>query len=293
MYEIGALESKSPRPPRLRRVQAGAGFLRPQQPRPVAAWRPCQPSDSGKGCVAGARRPAFQRPPRRSGKSGRPMIEAGRPFGRPEWPRVRSGCRAQGLWAVLAVVVGGGLLLPRLTGATTVLAYSFASLVQAAEVIAVGTVTAIENRWDAEKEAPFTLVTFSDLEVLKGEVSQSTWTLHFLGGPTPDGRTLQLVGVPQFRVGERCIVFSAGNEHQAVPLVGLWQGVYRVEFDAQRGVATVHDHAGQPVTRFPAEEGQLLHHRGRRPSAPAAAASAAMSLPAFTQQIEQEVDSGR
>ncbi len=174
MYEIGALESKSPRPPRLRRVQAGAGFLRPQQPRPVAAWRPCQPSDSGKGCVAGARRQEFQRPPRRSGKSGRPMIEARRPFGRPEWPRVRSGCRAQGLWAVLAVVVGGGLLLPRLTGATT-----------------------------------------------------------------------------------------------------------------------VHDHAGQPVTRFPAEEGQLLHHRGRRPSAPAAAASAAMSLPAFTQQIEQEVDSGR
>ena len=37
MHEIGALESKSPRPPRLRRVQAGAGFLRPQQTRPVAA----------------------------------------------------------------------------------------------------------------------------------------------------------------------------------------------------------------------------------------------------------------
>ena len=104
-----------------------------------------------------------------------------RPYSRPARP----------VWLVAVSLV----LLARLAWATTVLEKSFSSLVQDAEVIAIGTVTAIETEWNAEKKAPFTLVTFSDLEVLKGDESQTEITLHFLGGPTPDGLVMQIAGV--------------------------------------------------------------------------------------------------
>lgn len=151
------------------------------------------------------------------------------------------------------------LRLPTPAGATTVLSLSFDSLVEEAEVIAVGTVTAIENTWDADRNVPHTFVTFSNLEVLKGEADQTELTLRFLGGPTPDGTTMQIAGVPQFTPEERAVIFCVGNNHQAVPLVGVWQGVYRVVFDAERGEDTLYDHAGQPLTALPTEDGAMLH----------------------------------
>ena len=150
-------------------------------------------------------------------------------------------------------------LVPAVAGATTVLEVSFATLVEDAEVIAVGTVSAIESEYDAQTETPWTLVTFSDLEVLKGTVAEPTLTLQVIGGPLPDGTVLGMVGTPEFHVGERSVVFSEGNGHYVVPLVGLWQGVYRVVFDAERGIDTIHDHAGQPVSTLPTSEGRMLH----------------------------------
>ncbi len=185
------------------------------------------------------------------------------------------------------------LLFPVSAGATSVLALSFASLVQDAEVIAVGTVTAIESAWDGDRNIPHTFVTFSNLTVLKGETDQAELTLRFLGGPTPDGGVMQIAGVPQFTVGERSVIFCAGNNHQAVPLVGVWQGVYRVVFDAERGVDTIRDHAGRPVTTLPTGEGGILHDEALHDTARAAqtgAAPGAMTLPTLIQRIGQELD---
>lgn len=151
------------------------------------------------------------------------------------------------------------VLLPLPVGATSVLSLSFDSLVEEAEVIAVGTVTAIESAWDGDNNVPHTFVTFSNLEVLKGEADQTELTLRFFGGPTPDGGVAQIAGVPQFTLQERAVIFSVGNNHQAVPLVGIWQGVYRVVYDAERGVDTIRDHAGRPVTALPTEDGEILH----------------------------------
>ena len=184
------------------------------------------------------------------------------------------------------------MLLSPLVWATTVLEVSFSTLVQDAEVIAVGVVTAIETEWDAQDETPFTLVTFSDLEVLKGDTGQTELTLHFLGGPAPDGAIMQIVGVPQFSLGERVIVFSVGNEHNAVPLVGMWQGVYRVVFDAERGIDTIHNHASQPVTTLPTEEGEILHYDAPMSARIEEEPPEALSLDTFTDLIEQELGNG-
>ena len=165
-------------------------------------------------------------------------------------------------------------LLPLPARATSVLEYSFSALVQTAEVIAVGTVTPIQTTWDARHNLPHTRVTFADLEVLKGAVAQPELTLQFLGGPTPDGGHMEIAGMPQFTEGERNVIFYAGNHRRAVPLVGIWQGVYRVVRDPAQGVDIIHDHAGRPVTALPTTGGRLLHdditHAAPRATAPTA-----------------------
>ena len=212
-----------------------------------------------------------------------------------DWIKDLYALRYHWQWAglLVALMMGGVLLLARLVWATTVLEKSFSSLVQDAEVIAVGTVTAIETEWDAQKEAPFTLVTFSDLEVLKGDESQTEITLHFLGGPTPDGLIMQIAGVPQFTPGERYVIFCVGNQYQAVPLVGMWQGMYRVVFDAGRGMDTIHNHAGQPVTTLPTGEGGILHDEAPIVQGQKDQPSEAMPLDTFTQMIERELHNGQ
>ena len=124
---------------------------------------------------------------------------------------------------------------------------TLSDVVTASETIAVGTVTDITETWDAEQETPFTKVTFSVLEVLKGEVAGAELALSFLGGPRPDGSTLVVTGTPEFAVGDRAVVFSDANGLQACPLVGCWQGFYRLFYDLGKGVFTVADHAGQAV----------------------------------------------
>ncbi len=188
------------------------------------------------------------------------------------------------VWLVVSLVL---LAFP--AQATTVVAKPFSAVVQAAEVVAVGTVTAIAAEWDAAHKRPFTLVTFSTLDVLKGAHTEPELTLRVLGGPNPDGSLLQVAGVPQFSIGERLVVFVTGNYRYAVPLVGLWQGVYRVVFDTERGVDTIYTHAQQPVTSLPTATGGILHDEGQQTSAVQQHRAEPMSLETFTQRIAEEV----
>ena len=148
--------------------------------------------------------------------------------------------------AVPALLAAPALAASRGAG-NSVLPMSFSEVVESAEVVAAGTVTAINETWDAEQEAPFTEVTFSNLDVVKGQVGGEELTLHFLGGPDPDGYVLVVSGMPQFEVGDRAVVFSAGNGVQISPLVGWSQGLYRLFYDPGQDAFTVADHVGRAV----------------------------------------------
>lgn len=180
------------------------------------------------------------------------------------------------------------LLLSPLAWATTVLHKDFSDLVHEAEVITVGTVVDIREQWDAEKNAPFTLVTFNNLDVLKGELGDSELTLHFLGGSTPHGKTMWIDGVPRFTPGERTVLFCSGNQHDFCPLVGIWQGVFRVVYD--KGDETVSDHAYTPVT---AVHKGLVQKRGQATTQTTQhkLAQPALPLSHFKQLISQELRS--
>ena len=155
-------------------------------------------------------------------------------------------------------------LLTTASWATTVLRQSFPDLVQKADTIAVGTVSAIAAEWDATTQRPYTLVTFTDLDVRKG-AAQDTLTLRFLGGPDPDGNILTISGVPQFHLGDRMVLFVVGNNHQAIPLVGLWQGLYRVVFDPDRDEEIMYTHDMRPLATLPQQQGGVVYDHMAHP----------------------------
>ena len=164
--------------------------------------------------------------------------------------------------------------------AMSVTEMGFSDLVHQAEVIAVGTVSEVREQWDETRKAPLTQVTFSDLTVLKGNPG-ATMTLEFLGGHTPKGLVLTIAGVPQFKVGEKTVVFGAGNHRDFCPLVGVWQGLLRVRTDPQRKIETVSDNFHIPIVKI--HEGKLVK------LSPATSEQAPLSLPALLQAIQQEL----
>jgi hypothetical protein len=178
------------------------------------------------------------------------------------------------------LIAGCVLVFGHSAQATSVTEVGFSDLVQRADVIAVGTVSEIKEQWDETRKAPLTLVTFSQLTVLKGNPGTSM-TLEFLGGHTPQGLVLTIPGVPQFTVGEKTVVFEAGNRRDFCPLVGVWQGLLRVKTDPQSGIETVSDNFRVPITTIQA--GKFLKLTPTSPE------QVPLSLPALLQAIRQEL----
>jgi hypothetical protein len=164
--------------------------------------------------------------------------------------------------------------------ATTVVERPFPELVQQAEIITIGTVIEVREEWDATQQAPLTVVTFSDLTTLKGPQTGSL-TLYFLGGHTAEGMYLAIPGVPRFTVGEKNVVFSAGNRRDFCPLVGIWQGRLRVQFDPQRKLETVSDNFRTPIVGL--KKGRFVKKRATSPP------EDALSLPTLIDLIQQEL----
>jgi len=154
----------------------------------------------------------------------------------------------------------------------------FPELVERAEQIVIGTVTEIRVD-DSLEGGPYTFVTLDELSVLKGDVG-ATLTLRFFGGASGD-TVVRVSDMPRFEPGERVVLFVAGNGEVICPLVGVWQGRFRVGVDAGSGVETVADHAGRPLL---GRSGRRLRHADGKRSA-----SGALTLDAFRQLVADEI----
>ncbi len=184
--------------------------------------------------------------------------------------------------ALLSVVVLGSSAMQ----ATTVVPMTFSQVVAGAEVIGIGVVSAVEATWDAEREMPFTEVTVSDIDAVKGQVGNGQLTLRFLGGPAPNGLTLEVSGMPQFAVAQEVVVFSTRDDGRPCPLVGWWQGLYRIVYDAERDARTVVDHAGRAVAAIEGDVGQRVVRLSGASGAPA---EDALTLEEFRSLIVREL----
>jgi len=92
-----------------------------------------------------------------------------------------------------------------------------------ADAVFLGTVERVQNRMsdpDADGDSlPFTYVTWRVERGIKGVADGETFTTPFLGGRFPDGRLLVGSDQPNFRVGERDVMFVMENGHYGCPLV--------------------------------------------------------------------------
>lgn len=190
-------------------------------------------------------------------------------------------------WGRAFLLVFLAVVAPFSLNGTTVVKMTLSEVVDAATVISVATVSSVEHDWDAERGTPFTVVTFADLDVLHGSVPGSDLELRFAGGPTPDGLVLAIAGMPRFAPAQRVVIFSDPAGGGICPLVGWWQGLYRVARDTERGVDVVFDHAGIPVVGLDGSTGEIVARVSAQSGA--AAGSSQLTLDAFTTSIRAEL----
>jgi hypothetical protein len=117
--------------------------------------------------------------------------------------------------------------------ALTAVPRTFAELVGRADWVLIGTVTQVTSAVEAKGMRIYTYVTLADLEVIKGEWHDTEYVLRVSGGVV-DQRGEVYPGLPQFEEGKRYILFIQGNFSALFPVVGLHQGVFRVEWDPAR-----------------------------------------------------------
>jgi hypothetical protein len=153
--------------------------------------------------------------------------------------------------------------------ATTVDPPDFATLVAESEIIFRGKVTAVHCEWVGEGADRHigSYVSFEVLKTLKGKTS-SPYVLEMVGGTVGD-QTLEIVGAPTFKVGDRSLLFVQKNGTQFIPLMGIMHGHFRVERDPASGEEILIKHDGTPLEG--PEEIDEMHARGpiERHDAPA------------------------
>ncbi len=136
------------------------------------------------------------------------------------------------LWSI-----GLGIFLGYTAQASTVKEVDFSAAVNGSELIFEGVVTSKRSSISPTTGQPFTYFTFQIQDVIKGNYSDQTITLGYLGGPK-DNRFLVVTGMKMPEVGESGIYFVESLSQQLVhPLYG-WQQWHLLKYD-EDGVAKV------------------------------------------------------
>lgn len=133
------------------------------------------------------------------------------------------------------------------TSATTILAPSFLELVSESEWVGRGVVRSVRTEeFDSPQGRGIrTIVEFEVERTLRGP-ARDTVTLVQLGG-TAGGRTLRVLGLPEFQPGQRQIAFVARNGHVICPVVRGAYGRFLVHADGATGRESVVRDDGAPL----------------------------------------------
>jgi len=110
--------------------------------------------------------------------------------------------------------------------ATSFIATDLNELTRDAQTIARGRVVAVESRWSDDRQRIETLVTLAAENYLKGALGEH---VDFIvpGGRLGRFRSI-VVGAPQFRAGDRIIVFLGARAPSLPHVIGLTQGLFRI-----------------------------------------------------------------
>jgi hypothetical protein len=144
--------------------------------------------------------------------------------------------------------------------ATVLVPADLSELARDARVIARGAVVDVETQWTDDRRTIETVVTLETERYLKGALADRIVQFKVPGGTLGRLRNI-VVGAPQFEIGQRVVVFLGTSGPRLPHLLGLSQGVYRVNVTAA-GAALVSPSPVLPGTRGPATRGSSV----RRPA---------------------------
>lgn len=130
--------------------------------------------------------------------------------------------------AVALCVTPGG------ADATTMVPVSDAELVDGATAIVVARVTGLQSLPDPSGRRVVTDVSITVDEVLAGNVATRTLRVRIPGGRV-SGLEMRVHGAPQFRIGERAVLFLTVGRDGTLRVAHLSQGKWSVEVDGASG----------------------------------------------------------
>jgi hypothetical protein len=149
--------------------------------------------------------------------------------------------------SVVAFLCALGILASaRPASPTTVVAPTFDELVRRAESVVVARVVSLRSGWVDSRlgRSIVTDVTVSIEQTMKGPVHAER-SFEFLGGTVGED-TLLVEGAPQFRVGDRDVLFINETGRPVSPIVGFAYGRFRI-FRDSTGADTIRTHDGRPL----------------------------------------------
>ena len=138
------------------------------------------------------------------------------------------------------------LLTVSASQATIVMRLNVAQQVDMADVIFIGTALREEVALTGDARVPFTFVTFSVEQALKGTTVDRFLTLRFVGGRI-GRRVLEVEGMPEFQQGQKYLLFVNDNGKAGCPIVGWAQGVLHFSRDARTGQTVLLDERGSAM----------------------------------------------
>lgn len=140
--------------------------------------------------------------------------------------------RCQGLRYLFAII--SLICFVNSTQATTVILPADDDLIVGARAIVRGRVLAVASSLDQQKDRIFTYVTLRVQEVFKGEITSRRIVLKEFGGTVGD-RTDFLFGNPQFKVGEKVLVYLDTWADGSFRTHELFLGKFNIIRDAASG----------------------------------------------------------
>jgi hypothetical protein len=132
--------------------------------------------------------------------------------------------------------------------ATLVRPTSFEEMADKADLIVTAWVVGSRCEWGpgTSSNAIFTRVTLEVLETHKGAAA-APLELRFLGGRIGDTR-LEVDGIPEFRTGEKVVLFLRSQPGASCPVVSFYHGKLSLQSQTPDGTEVLIRRNGKPVT---------------------------------------------
>jgi hypothetical protein len=137
------------------------------------------------------------------------------------------------------LLVGAALvaaLVPRVS-ATVLLPGDLGDIARSATAIVRATVVGVRSEWADGRRRIETIVTLQVSETFKGDM-RGLLSVKVPGGMMGRYRSVT-VGAPSFRQGEEVVLFLGASPPALPYVIGLGQGVFRVQRDVRTGSASV------------------------------------------------------